>query len=247
MLISSVLYALQAIPFRSAPPFLFKSAAFGAIVAYAIVLYKTYSPNLTSRASWNKHFFARLMLDDNVQYFILALSMLIDRPILFSLAPYAIYATFHISTYLRSVLLPAIYPNISDAKTASYASRVSNLLNQYTRSQFQPAMQLVASLETFLLFRLFFGVFLRKNSISRLVGYIFFLRMRYTNSHFTRASIKAVSLRMDRLVADNRVPPVIKNAWHTFKTYVSKFGASPVGTAQSRPTASSSTTAPSST
>ncbi|EPY52519.1 eukaryotic protein [Schizosaccharomyces cryophilus OY26] len=228
----SSIYTLQVVPFRQGSSFIFKNAIAGAILAYSIVLYKVYSPNIASRSSWNVHFLRRLMTDDNALYFFLALSLLINRPVLFALAPYAIYATFHISTYMRSNLLPVLSPSItSSTEPKNQLYKLSQLLNKYTRTQFQPAMKLVANIETFLFFRYFFGFFLRKNTFSQFIFYAFFLRMRYNSSHFTRASIRDIGLRMDRVVADNRIPPQVRNAWFQLKHYLSRFGNVPVAQA----------------
>ncbi|WBW73863.1 tetra spanning protein 1, Tts1 [Schizosaccharomyces osmophilus] len=239
----STIYTLQVVPFRQGSSCIFRTGIAGAVLAYSIVLYKVYGSSILSRSSWNTPFVRRIMTDDNVLYFGLALSLFMNRPVLFALTPYAIYATFHISTYMRSNLLPAVSPSVtSGTEPKNYFYKFSQLLNKYTRTQFQPAMKLVANIEAFLFFRYFFGFFLRLNTFSQFIFYAFFLRMRYNSSHFTRASFREIGLRMDRAVADHRVPPQARNAWAQTKHFLSRFGNVPVAqspTSSARPTSAS--------
>ncbi|EEB06418.1 eukaryotic protein [Schizosaccharomyces japonicus yFS275] len=224
LLLYTTRYLARIILSRTFDSHLYHVALFGVVVAYVIVLYKTYAPNFSFKNLTNRQYISRLLLDDNVQYLMLASSWLRGPAITLALLPYAIYGSFHVATYTRQTLLPTLVPQMLDGSHPnSPAARLSALLHAYVRQKFQFAMELVAAIETLLLLRLIFGALILRVSFLQLLSYVMFLRLRYINSAYTRTSLHNFTSRVDTLVANPKTPAFLKSVWTTIKSLVSKF------------------------
>lgn len=77
---------------------------------------------------------------------------------------------------------------------------------------------LVASLEIFLWFRVIgSAVLFQKGSWILLVVYTIFVRARYSQSSFVQGAVSEMTARADALMANQSVPPALRQAWETLK------------------------------
>jgi hypothetical protein len=83
-------------------------AYLGAIVSYGVVVYKSFGiPQL------NKAYIQRAAFDENVQYLLLAMYWWFSKPIFFTLVPYVTFSLFHVLTFLRTTVIPMVFPHSS--------------------------------------------------------------------------------------------------------------------------------------
>ena len=79
-------------------------------------------------------------------------------------------------------------------------------------------MSLVAGLEIFLWFRILFSaIIFTKGSWVLLFFYTIFFRARYSQSSFVQGAISQGVQKIDALLADQSVPPVIRQGWGSVK------------------------------
>ena len=158
----------------------------------------------------------------------MALVWLFSRQVPLALLPFMVYSIFHVATYTRTNLIPTVQP--APAGAASPGGRppqnaLADTIGRFVKEYYDTSMMLVASLELFLWFRiLFMAIIFTKGSWILLVVYTVFFRARYSQSTFVQGAILEGSRRVDALMAQQSVPPPVRQAWETFKGLVVKAG-----------------------
>uniref|UniRef100_A0A060TG91 ARAD1D21450p n=1 Tax=Blastobotrys adeninivorans TaxID=409370 RepID=A0A060TG91_BLAAD len=197
-----LLFSLRIFKSPSFPKFWYREAYVAIIFTFSIILNQTYrSKPLTVQA---------LLRDDNCHYIFLAFLWLFSRPSFFTLPPFLVFSLFHVLTYLRSYLLPALGHGSSSPLSAQIGHFVTGYNDRF--------MMLAASIECLQFVRLLFRVFtFRKGTLVQFIIYVGFMKLRYDNSMFTRTIVKQYEVRIDSLLANPAVPPVVRNGWISFK------------------------------
>jgi hypothetical protein len=139
-----------------------------------------------------------------------------------ALLPFVVYSIFHVATYVRSSVLPTIYPptaspNVAGAKTKP-TGKVADAIGKFIKEYYDASMTLVAFLELFLWFRLLGSAILfAKGSWVLLVVYSAFLRTRFAQSNFVQGMVANLSARGDAQFANKSANPQMRQAWETLK------------------------------
>lgn len=208
--------------------FSYRGAFLGAILTYGIVVYKTYRKTYT-QGKIDFSVLLRIWMDENVQYLLLAVLWFMSRPVALSLIPFMIFSLFHFLTYLRSNVMPTLNPNAlkpdENCIEASICRYIHHLIKQY----YESAMKLVSKVEVILIgTRVLVGAFMFQNSFTVLIFYAFFIRYRYFTSAFTRQTFAHITINIDHLIVDSRVPDSIRNAWTVTKQLIKSYVARPI-------------------
>lgn len=215
-LVGAVFYTLFSFKiFRapSFPKFWYKEAYVAIIFTFSIILNKTYRNKAINAPD--------VLRDDNVHYLLAALLWLFSKPYFGTLPPFIVFSLFHVLTYMRSFLLPALGHGAQSPISVNIGSFVSNYNDRF--------MMLAANAEFFLFLRLFvFFITLRKGSLIPFIVYFVFIKLRYDSSMFTRSVLKTYEVRIDGLVGHPSCPHAIKNAWTSFKGLLSTYLGTPI-------------------
>lgn len=160
----------------------------------------------------------------------MALIWLLSHQVPLAIFPFAVYSIFHVATYTRSNLLPAISPApANSAPTASPAgaagatkpksnSALADTIGRFVKDYYDGSMTLVATLEIALWFRLFFPALLfHKGAWILIAIYTLFLRARFAQSTFVQGAFNQVGARIDAVVNRQDIPPVARQTWDTVK------------------------------
>ncbi|PVU96239.1 hypothetical protein BB561_001308 [Smittium simulii] len=221
----------------------------GALFSYGISVYKTYGP-----PQFTLPFLQRLIIDENVQYIILAVFLYTQRPIFVALVPFLIFSVFHASGYLRLTLIPAIYPTVSveieNAKRAgststtslTFPAKVSMFLMSSFTNYYSSALKLVSLWEVSVimvwvtLFALTFRI-----SLFFPIVYAQFLRIRYVTSPPVRAAFHTIRTYLDSKIigpnASQSIPPTLAQYYVKCRDYLVNMGNNIVNQAnQPQPT-----------
>ncbi|KAI9316758.1 hypothetical protein BX666DRAFT_1946650 [Dichotomocladium elegans] len=222
-LLGSAFHFLSVVTLRSASK-PYSIAFLGAIVSYGVVIYKTHGvPKL------NAAYAQRLVMDENIQYFLLALYWFFSYPITVALLPYATFSTFHALGYFRSNIIPTVFPappssgaSSSNAPT-SWQVKTQQQIKGWTDKNYESAMRFVAQIEVVgIMGRLLLGIF--KLQIMAIFLYAQFLRFRYHLSPYTRQAFSSLKHTLDHYSADPRVPPAVRQVYLTVQGMVTRFG-----------------------
>lgn len=149
----------------------------------------------------------------------MSLLWLFSRQYPLAMLPYSIYSVFHVLTYTRSILLPAIQPPpVTPAGDKPKASGLAETIGGFVKNYYDASMSLVAGLELALWFRILgSAIIFQKGSWIILVLYTVFLRARISQSTFVQGMLKQLGARGDALVQRQDVPPAARQAWETAK------------------------------
>ncbi|EOQ99641.1 hypothetical protein E3P88_01261 [Wallemia ichthyophaga] len=205
----------------------YKLSYFGAIVSYGVVVFKSFGIPQANLA-WVQ----RAMLDENVQYLILAAFFFVSKPIPLTLIPYATFSLFHILSFLKNTVIPLIFPpppqsnaTSTDGSTPPSSSgagpSIQKSIGSFVKSNYARAMKFVSYSEMIVFLRLFFGALIFNNALSMPMFYALFLRSRYVFSPYTRNAFAHVGARIDGLVAPYPQPARI---WTQAKGFLARAG-----------------------
>jgi len=213
LLIASLRYFIAWATFKSVSAWWYKASFTGALISYAIVCHKslgTPQPNIG--------YVRRALLDENVQYFILAFFWWSSKPVAIALAPYAIFSLFHALTFTRTTLMAQFLPpgQPATAGGAPQPHPLAKKLQAWVKANYDRAMRLVAYIEVVILVRVTLGAITFQNSLLSPVLYAHFLRQRYYQSTFTREAFGSTTARLDGYVAASGVP-VVAQIWDKVK------------------------------
>ncbi|KAG2217803.1 hypothetical protein INT45_005633 [Circinella minor] len=220
-LIGSAIHLLSVLMFRSATK-PYTIAYVGALISYGVVIYKSHGiPQLNTRYA------QRLVMDENVQYLLLALYWFFSKPISVTLVPYATFSTFHALGYIRSNIIPTVFPvpssTASSSRAVTWQAKTQQRIKSWTDKNYDTAMRFVAQIEVIgIMGRLLLGIF--RLQIMAIFLYAQFLRFRYHLSSYTRQAFTKLRLAMDNVSQDPRVPPVVGKAYLTVKDMITRYG-----------------------
>ncbi|TIA88508.1 hypothetical protein E3P99_02534 [Wallemia hederae] len=228
LFLSTLKYVLGVLTFRGGNiGWAYKLSYFGAIVSYGVVVFKSFGIPQANLA-WVQ----RAMLDENVQYLILAAFFFVSKPIPLTLIPYATFSLFHILSFVKNTVVPLIFPpppqsnaTSTDGSTPPSSSgagpSIQKSIGSFVKANYARAMKLVSYSEMVVFVRLFLGALIFNNALSMPMFYALFLRSRYVFSPYTRNAFAHVGSRIDGLLAPYPQPYRI---WMQAKGFLARAG-----------------------
>ncbi|KAJ1675361.1 Transmembrane nucleoporin, partial [Spiromyces aspiralis] len=211
------------------------TAFVGAFVSYVIVIYKTYGPPQMQLA-----FLQRLIIDENVEYFILAFYWWSQPTIFVTLLPFIVFSLFHAMGYLRQTIIPTFFPTVAAEIRAAKANekntggsataggtqlslpaKASLLLNTWYNRYYlaafaKVAVWEVAVIETWLIL----GALTFQTPFLAPLFYSQFLRLRYQLSAPTRTAFYKVRVFLDRHLLTPQVPESISSIYVKIRDFL---------------------------
>jgi len=220
LLLSSLRYFLPSLLLRSPSVWWYKTSYTGALVSYAIVCQKslgTPEPN----AAWVR----KALIDENVQYLLLALFWWTSKPVALALVPYAIFSLFHALTFTRTTLMPQLLPPGPPATAggAPGPHPFAKKLQAWVKANYDPAMRAVAFTELLIMLRVTLGAVTFQNSLLSPIIYAHFLRQRYYQSKFTQAAVGTVNGQIEFYAHKEGVPPVAGQIYDKVKMVLTRW------------------------
>ena len=95
---------------------------------------------------------------------------------------------------------------------------MADTIGRFVKEYYDASMTLVASLELALWFRILFSaIIFTKGSWILLAIYTVFIRARYSQSSFVQGAVGQFTGRVDALMANQSVPPAVRQGWETLK------------------------------
>ncbi|GAA5845936.1 hypothetical protein JCM3766R1_000865 [Sporobolomyces carnicolor] len=205
----------------------------GAILSWGIVVYKSLGVPQPNRA-----YVQRALLDENVQYLLLALYWFLTKPIAFTLLPFATFSLFHTLTFLRTSVLPKVptapaksaasSSAASQAQPTSAGARLSKAIQTWVKANYETAMLFVAYIEVGLVFgRILLGAITFQNSLLTPLIFGHFLRLRYYLSPPTRTAFGWLNGQVEHHVIKNAsVPAVAKKGVTMIRELIIRYSES---------------------
>ncbi|KAK6905678.1 endoplasmic reticulum protein [Kwoniella mangroviensis CBS 8886] len=229
MLVSAAYVLLQTVLFRPSPTKSYKLAFTGALLSYSIVVYKS-----LGKPQLNQAWLRRALVDENVQYAILALYWWVAKPVNVSILPFATFSLFHCLTFLRTNIIPKLVPpppqgtqGQAQAQTPPvFLETISRKIQLWVKSNYDVAMRFVAYCELLICVRLILGVLTFRQSFIAPLFMVHFVRLRYHASPFTKSAITNVTSYINNFVVGK--PPVVQNVWNTLKRVIATWGGAPL-------------------
>jgi len=220
LLFSSLKYVWATITFQTAFSWWYKAALTGALISYAIVCQKSLGTPQPNAA-----FVRRALLDENVQYFLLAFFWWSSKPIVFALFPYMIFSLFHVLTFIRTGLMTQFLPPGPPATAGGPPTPhpIAKKLQVWTKANFEPAMRVVAYIELVLFVRVLIGAITFQSSIIAPLVYSHFLRQRYYQSSFTREAVHATDAKINEFAHKDGTPPVAGQVWDKIRLLIGRW------------------------
>lgn len=220
LLVSALRYFVAWVTFKSVSAWWYKASFFGALLSYAIVCHKslgTPQPNMG--------FVRRALLDENVQYFILALFWWTSKPVAVALVPYTIFSLFHALTFTRTTLMPKFLPPSPSATQDGppQPHPLAKRLQVWVKANYDTAMRVVAFTELLIFVRVLLGAVTFQNSLLSPLVFAHFLRQRYYQSAFTRDAIVLADMRINAIVNRPGNPPVAIQTWGKVRELVGRW------------------------
>ncbi|KAG0034566.1 hypothetical protein BGZ81_004110 [Podila clonocystis] len=206
-------------------------AFFGAVLSYAIVVYKSF-PNIQFTAAFAQTLFA----EENVQYLLMAVFWWRSTPMLAPLIPYVIFAFFNSLNYTRTNIIPTFFPapptGTTDATYAQVAA-ISRKIQVWTETNHAKAMAFVSYVEVIgVMGSLVLGAITFQSSFLSPIVYANFLRFRYFFSLHTRTAFALIRARLDALITppggNPKIPPVVAQVYTMAKGAITRFGQAAV-------------------
>lgn len=149
-----------------------------------------------------------------------------------ALLPYCVYSIFHVLTYSRANLIPALQPPKAPAPTSSPGSKspatnpIADKIGVFVRSYYDDSMAVVSSLEILLWLRIALAaLFLQRRSWILIVLYTAFLRSRFAQSPHVQHAFRHLEAKVDGLVGSQGTPPAARQVWEQVKGGVRQFYA----------------------
>jgi len=209
LLLASLRYVFPSLMLRSASTFWYKASYTGALISYAIVCSRTPGPPQPNLA-----YIRRAMLDENVQYFLLAIFWFTSKPIMVTLLPYMVFSLFHALTFTRTTLISQFLPpGPPTSNGAPGPHPLAKKLQVWIKANYDSAMRVVAYAELLIFIRILLGAITFQNSLLSPIIYAHFLRQRYYQSGFTRDALTVTVNWMDGLVRKPGNPPALVMVW----------------------------------
>jgi len=220
LLLSSLRYLLAWATLKSVSAWWYKASFTGALISYAIVCQKS-----LGNPQPNMAYLRRAMLDENVQYFLLAFFWWSSKPVTITLVPYMIFSLFHALTFTRTTLMVQ-FLQPSPPATAGGAPQpppLAKKLHAWVKANYDTAMKFVALVELIIFVRVLLGALTFQNSLLSPIIYAHFLRQRYYQSQFSRDAITHVSTRVEQFVRRPGNPPMVVTVWEKGQMLVQRW------------------------
>jgi hypothetical protein len=153
-----------------------------------------------------------------------------SRQIPLALAPFSVYSIFHVLTYIRGNVLPAV--QAAPAASATPASpgkpkpqgAIADNIGKFIKEYYDLSMSLVAGLEIVLWVRILGSALLfQKGSWILFLAYTVFLRARFAQSTFVQNAFAGIGARADGVLANQSTDPNIRNVWQQVKGGLKSF------------------------
>jgi len=193
-----------------ATPRAYKIAYTGALMSWGIVCYKSLGvPQL------NLPWVQRALMDENIQYLLLAVYWYFQPPIYITLIPFTTFSLFHTLTFVRTSFLPKIPTPNKDAAAApvtlSGGQKLSKGLQVWIKNNYERAMMFVSYVEAIpIMGGLILGAITFRSSLLSPIFFAHFLRFRYYLSPQTQKAFLYISTQLDHLLAHPSVPDFVK-------------------------------------
>jgi len=209
LLFASLRYVFAVLTLKAASAFWYKASYAGALISYAIVCNRSPGPPQPNLA-----YIRRAILDENIQYFLLAIFWFTSKPITVTLLPYMIFSLFHALTFTRTTLISQFLPPGPPNPTGVPGPHpLAKKLQVWIKANYDSAMRVVAFTELVIFTRIFLGAITFQNSLLSPIIYAHFLRQRYYQSVFTREAITLTSGYVDGWVKKPGNPPAAVMVW----------------------------------
>lgn len=161
-------------------------------------------------------------------HLVLSLVWLFSPQYPLALLPYSVYSVFHVATYTRTNLIPAIYPPTPAADGSSPKGKTTHPLadqiGAFVKEYYDASMSIVSALEILLWGRILLSAILfQRRSWILLVLYTVFLRARHSQSSHVQGSVSQLSARVDSLVGAQGTPPAARQVWDGVKNGARQF------------------------
>jgi len=139
-----------------------------------------------------------------------------------------VFSLFHALTFTRTTLLPHLLPPTIPPSSSSSSQPqphpMAKRLQAWVKSNYDPAMHIVAYTELLILVRVTLGALLFRNALLSPILYAHFLRQRYFQSAFTRQAVVTSAAHIETFVSREGMPPVLRTVWETGKDVVRRWG-----------------------
>lgn len=220
LLISSFRHLLAWLTFKSVSTWWYKASFTGALISYAIVCQKSLGNPKPSFA-----YLKKALLDENVQYFLLAMFWWSSKPVTVALLPYAVFSLFHALTFARTTLMPQFLPPGPPATSggAPQPHPLAKRLQAWIKANYDSAMRIVAYTELVIFVRIVLGTLTFQNPLISPLIYGHFLRQRYYQSAFTRDVVASTVARIDDYVRKPGSPPILKQVWDRIRIWTERW------------------------
>ncbi|KAF9361061.1 hypothetical protein BGX26_006149 [Mortierella sp. AD094] len=188
---------------------------------------------LVKQIKFEAQFLQSMLVEENVQYFLMAIFFWRSTPMIAPLIPYAVFAFFNALNYTRTNLIPAIFPTPPAGSAEAKASQIADIsrkIQVWTETNHAAAMAFVAYVEVLgVMGSLVLGAITFQSSFLSPVVYANFLRFRYFFSIHTRTAFAELRVRLDAQVVGNpKLPPKAVKAYEIARGAVTRFGMAAV-------------------
>ncbi|WFD00424.1 hypothetical protein MYAM1_003173 [Malassezia yamatoensis] len=195
----------------------YRAAYLGAIISYGVVIYKSFGVPRTDKA-----YVQRALMDENVQYLVMAVYWCYVKPISLTLIPYITFSLFHLLTFTRTTLLPAMSSQSAEGSSSSHSSMSKNI-QAWVKENYDRAMRFVSYAEVVIFVRVLLGAIVLRNSLLAPLLYAHFLRLRFYMSSFTRAAFQHVRSELDSIVQHPSCPSAVRKAYLMLTDLVTRY------------------------
>ncbi|KAI9294450.1 hypothetical protein K502DRAFT_365854 [Neoconidiobolus thromboides FSU 785] len=228
VVLGTLFYVFSAFSFTKAYRLVYLSAMF----SYGLVIYLTNQP-----FSLSVQYVQKVLIDDNSLYLLLATFWLFSRVLSFTLVPFFIFSLFHLAGYIRSNILPLLFPEIKKEieehkETKSYPAQLALALDVLKSRYYLKAIEIASFAEVSIIPALIFVNFLLRNTTSyAIIAYIFFLKVKASKSPQTRVAFGQLEKLVDSYVLTPKVPETVKTYYYKLKQFLSSVFPSTAATA----------------
>ncbi|KAI8915577.1 hypothetical protein EDD86DRAFT_196362 [Gorgonomyces haynaldii] len=175
-------------------PWHYSKAYYGALASYLIILYKAHGfPQL------NTQYAQRLLMDENTQYTILSVIWLTGKQLRVTLIPYVVFSVFHALGYVRTELLPKLFPG----ETLPQSRLITAQLTKFIQAYQARSVDVVARAELWIILPMtLFGIFWGSSFFIPFF-YFQFLSFRYFLSPVAKQACHEAKATLDKYIGNN--------------------------------------------
>ncbi|WFD06134.1 Transmembrane nucleoporin [Malassezia vespertilionis] len=212
----------------------YRLAYIGAILSYGVVIYKSIGVPRTDKA-----YVQRVLMDENVQYLVIAMYWAYIRPISITLIPYITFSLFHLLTFTRTTILPTISPakKNADGTSTPAGGQLSKTIQTWVKENYDRAMRFVSYAEVVIFMRVLIGALVFRNSLLAPLLYAHFLRLRFYMSSFTRAAFQHVRGELDQITQSPSCPPPVRKGYLMLTDLVTRYASTVLSINKEQPAA----------